>query len=309
MKFFTRCGIFLIFTSILTTNQTMPQTKTLKILAWNIYLMPTWFFSHWQTERAPHIAHAINANYDVLILSEAFDNKLRSRIVKELYEKGYIYQTPVLAAHGSHFKINGGVIILSKWPITHIQEQLYGSAATGSDRLANKGVLYVRILKNGHPYNIIGTHNQAWPTDKAMQVRKQQFAILRKFIDTLAIPKNEPLIIGGDLNVDMRNHPQEYAAMLRKLRATHPQIQGHAYTREPKTNPLCTDNVQEFLDYVLYCHEHLEPTKAHNEIHPLKAKIAWHDKHKHGHLSDHYAVAAHFEFPTKHTEQVLTRRG
>lgn len=67
--------------------------------------------------------------------------------------------------------LNGGVIIVSKWPIIHEAQHIYRSACHYSDCLAAKGVKYARVLKTigdtSKIFNVFATH---------MQVRSRRLA-------------------------------------------------------------------------------------------------------------------------------------
>ncbi|PFH38107.1 endonuclease/exonuclease/phosphatase family protein [Besnoitia besnoiti] len=55
---------------------------------------------------------------------------------------------------------NGGVVIVSKWPILEQHAYIYHNAAM-PDCLENKGAVLVRIDKGGKIYNVVGTHLQS----------------------------------------------------------------------------------------------------------------------------------------------------
>lgn len=63
-----------------------------------------------------------------------------------------------------HSLLNGGVIIVSKWPIIHEAQHIYRNACHYSDCLAAKGVKYARVLKRvgttSKIFNVFATHMQ-----------------------------------------------------------------------------------------------------------------------------------------------------
>lgn len=60
--------------------------------------------------------------------------------------------------------LNGGVIVVSKWPIIHEAQHVYRNACHYSDCLAAKGVKYARMLKTvgstSKIFNVFATHMQ-----------------------------------------------------------------------------------------------------------------------------------------------------
>ncbi|WP_238401234.1 sphingomyelin phosphodiesterase [Piscirickettsia salmonis] len=103
--------------------------------------------------------------------------------------------------------LTGGQMIFSHWPIVTAE---YAKAVftdcSGIDCGSAKGVLYAKIQKGQMLYNIIGTHLQATEGEssavKDTAARDKQFAQLKQFIDARNLPKDQPVVIAGDLNVD-----------------------------------------------------------------------------------------------------------
>lgn len=286
---------------VLTHSILIPSSgpNDLNVLAWNIYMRkPLALFRNGQSERNPIIAQVISPNYDVLIFSEAWHGGLRDELVSKLKGRGYRYATKAVAQDAPGAETNGGVIIVSKWPIETSQDMIFTDCSK-SDCLAAKGAMYARINKQGKKYHIVGVHTQAWPKPEAMAIREKQFTQLKKFIDDLNIPENEPVLIGGDMNVDKNKFPEEYKNMKKSLDVTHPAVSGNAYTYDHRTNDLAGDNVNEFLDYIFYANNHKKPTSSSNIVIMHKAVNGWKGgpfKTEKYDLSDHYAIFGRFTF-------------
>lgn len=252
-------------------------------------------------------------NADVVTFNEAFTARLRPVLMENMTQAGYKYYTDAVGANSSK-PWSGGAMVFSKWPIEKKVEYIYQNTAE-ADASAAKGIWYVQINKMGKIYNIFHTHmNASYSTfvngrlpndDKGKAARKLQFKELRSFIDQQNIPANQPVIITGDLNVDMlseRGKPDdEYAYLLSTLDATHPTQTGFGYTYDAKTNQLVEprDDQSQWLDYAFYSNRHQKPTKSENKSTPLKAPQGT----KFGNtdlsgkdLSDHYPILATFEF-------------
>ncbi len=110
---------------------------------------------------------------------------------------------------------DGGVTILSKWPIVRKEQYVYKDAC-GADWWSNKGFAYAVLDVNGSRVHVLGTHAQS--TDpgcsagEAAQTRSRQFKAIDAFLDAKKIPAGEQVIVAGDMNVD--SHTPEYDTML-----------------------------------------------------------------------------------------------
>ena len=267
------------------------------LLAYNIYMRPQAFFRDGQQARMRYLPERLKG-YDVLVLSEVFDVKMREALLIGLLPE-YPYVTEPLGAD-LIITQHGGVLIASRWPIEEEQHLLFGKLCSGSDCAAQKGAIYARVNKNGRRYNIFGSHLQAWPEPVAAQVRKGQLELLKQFVDDRKLPPSEVVLIAGDLNVDMINFPGEYARMLSILNATfsEPAAKELRYTFDPTQNPLAEGDTQEFLDYVLFSDQHVAPTRVETSIVRALSDTPW--TRLSGKdcfdLSDHFAMSAEFWF-------------
>lgn len=307
--------------------------RVFNVLAYNIYMRPQGAFRDGQGLRVDELPDRLRG-YDVLILSELFDVDIRVRLLGALRRLGYRYQTGVLgdgAGRGLVLSESGGVVVVSRWPLTNVQERIFAThglgwrnlnprrgynaagelACYGSDCRADKGILYAVVQKReprqgGQRYHLFATHLQADNSRLDQEARRTQLRMLRQFIDELAIPAGEPVLIGGDLNVDRGNSAQ-YAQLLEILAATHPPQDGHAYTYDPLINPLALEGLRsfptglrnpaahrEYLDYVLYSHRHRRPTASTNEVRMPQSTNPW--KPGHWDLSDHFALYGQFRY-------------
>lgn len=263
---------------------------TFDVLSYNLYMLTPPIAYTDQSERAAIIPNHI-AGYDALILSEVFYNSARDSILVPGLSSAYPFHTAVVDVGGS--SEDGGVMILSKWPILSSTHIVYDSC-DGSDCLAAKGAMYAKIDKNGVNYHLFGTHTQAWQT--GLIYRQAQFRQLRGFIDALNLPSTEAVLVGGDLNVDkILNNQNEYGAMFSILKAEEPRYQGNTFTYDPDLNLYASGSDFEFLDYVLRLSDHLKPIDSLNEVRIFRGieDDIWGEFD----LSDHFAVYGHFEFP------------
>jgi endonuclease/exonuclease/phosphatase family metal-dependent hydrolase len=226
-----------------------------------------------------------------------FSDSHRNRILSQLRSRYPSRSRRLGEDRGA--KQDGGVVILSRWPIANCPAvQKIFDVCDGTDCGAEKGVLYVRIVKEGQPYNIFGTHLNAGSGANATNVRLQQLRAIKRFIDEQRLAKTEPVIIAGDFNIDKSSG--EYASLLSGLNVTHPPLQPGGYS--PATEPRgqyfeardCPRPGQHYLDYILVSKDHKRLAYASNEaLMPCTADG--------GNLSDHYPVLGRFT-----TELVVT---
>lgn len=268
----------------------LTNPNTLNILAYNIFMLTPPVGNSDQSTRAVEIPNHVHG-YDAIIFSEAFYNSARADLQAGLAVE-YPYMTPVV--DNGVFNDDGGVFIASRFPILS-HSQIVFDDCDGSDCLAAKGVMYAKIDKLGKIYHLFGTHTQAWPDPIDVTTRILQFKQMQNFINSLNIPANEPVIIGGDLNVDkIANNMGEYDGMLDSLNLMEPLYLGHPYTYDENMTYYATTGT-EYLDYIMTQNHHLQPTYADNEVLILRSIAD--NMFNMFDLSDHLAVRGHFVFP------------
>lgn len=265
------------------------------ILAYNIFMLTPPIGNSDQTERAAALPDHLH-HYDAIIFSEAFYNSARTDLQNGIQSE-YPYMTPVVDE--GTFNDDGGVFIASRFPIDTFAQIVYDDC-NGSDCLAAKGVMYAKIDKLGQQYHLFGTHTQAWPDASDVAVRILQFKQLQTFIDSLQIPPNEAVIIGGDLNVDMiANNLGEYDGMLDSLNLIEPTYSGHPYSYDGATSYYASPGV-EFLDYVMAKADYKQPISSDNKVIILRSIAD--DMFNMFDLSDHLAVQGRLEFSPTTTQ-------
>lgn len=252
-------------------------TPPLKVLTYNTFLFSKTLYPNWgQDHRAAAIpATSFFQGKDVVVVQEAFDNS-SSDALKQKAAAQYPYQTPVMgrskdgwdATGGSYSATtpeDGGVAILSKWPIVRKEQYVYKDAC-GADWWSNKGFVYVVLNVNGTKVHVVGTHAQS--TDpgcdagEAAQMRSLQFRAIDAFLDGKNIPASEQVLVAGDFNVDSRT--PEYNTMLADAGLTGADARtGHPYSFDTEQNSIANyrypDDPREDLDYVLHRAGHVKP--------------------------------------------------
>lgn len=284
----------------------------LSVLTYNTFLMSKNLYPNWgQDHRAAEIPKAsFFQGRDVVVLQEAFDNGA-SDALKANASTQYPYQTPVVgrgksgwdATGGSYSATtpeDGGVTILSKWPILRKEQVIYKDAC-GSDWWSNKGFAYVVLDVNGTKVHVVGTHAQSTDsgcgTGEAAQMRSRQFKAIDAFLDAKNIPAGEQVIVAGDMNVDSRS--PEYSSMLTDLDLAPADTRtGHPYSFDTALNSIANyrypTDPREDLDYVLYRKGNARPSGWENNV--VKEETtpwtvsSWGTSYTYSNLSDHYPV-------------------
>ncbi|MFJ7157902.1 sphingomyelin phosphodiesterase [Streptomyces sp. NPDC101118] len=286
----------------------------LSVLSYNVFLMSKNLYPNWgQDHRAAEIPKtSFFQGKDVVVLQEAFDNS-SSDALKSNAAAQYPYQTPVMGrsktgwdatsgAYSATTPEDGGVTILSKWPIVRKEQYVYKDAC-GADWWSNKGFVYAVLNVNGTKVHVVGTHAQS--TDpgcgagEAAQMRSRQFRNIDAFLDAKAIPAGEQVIVAGDFNVDSRT--PEYATMLADAGLVGADSRtGHPYSFDTAENSIANyrypSDPREDLDYVLHRAGHVRPAGWNNNV--VKEQSApwtvssWGTSYTYDNLSDHYPVTA-----------------
>ncbi|CAI5713879.1 unnamed protein product [Peronospora effusa] len=223
------------------------STISFEVLQYNVFDRPAEVSKDGQRERLERIPESlgrISKTIDVVTFAEADIRTERNEMLAQFQKVGFAYSTTILHDPDPFTSLlNGGVVILSKWPIIREAQHVYRNACHYSDCLAAKGVKYARLLKtvNGSHkiFNVFATHMQAWSTPEGRADRIQQAKQMRQFIDAIGIPHHEPLIFAGDFNVDNHTFGGEVAYLMKLLQAHEPrQIGKQIFTSDPHTNVL-----------------------------------------------------------------------
>jgi sphingomyelin phosphodiesterase len=276
----------------------LSNASVFNLMSYNVFMRPTSLFpDDDQATRAEHIADYTH-DMDAIILQEVFDNDTRATLLANLATE-YPYQTTVVDDPGNPLE-DGGVVIVSRWPIEVEDQYLWGDVCYEDDCTANKGVKYARIDKLGTKYHVFGTHMDAFNKTEDIDTRKQQLVDWKNYIDGKNIPTSEAVLMGGDYNVDkFANKLGEYDSLWGNFSALEPTYEGFPSTWDPLYNHYNAGEPYdpEFLDYVLARGDHLPPT-IDNTNHSLVMRSTHTDLWRIFDLSDHYAIWGRFEFPT-----------
>mmetsp|Transcript_63123 Transcript_63123/g.71473 ORF Transcript_63123/g.71473 Transcript_63123/m.71473 type:complete len:429 (+) Transcript_63123:65-1351(+) len=266
-------------------------------------------------KRIPQIADWFqHRDEDVVLMQEIWS--LREEVVSAMTKQaGYCHYTIA----GGTTTDGSGLAIFSKYEIVETDFIGFGvgswsgwGVGTFTDAaLFNKGVLYAKIRKgDGQFHHIFNTQTLSDTFGDQHYARVLQYKVMDDFIRSKAIPQDELVIIGGDMNED--KHCQQYdvvsegqapvhvcedmeyyQTMLKKLSVVLPPLQGNltfTYTSDNTLVDPTNIHYNQLLDFVLYRDDYLIPNTDSTTCTILHARDpAGND------LSDHEAMTCEFQ--------------
>lgn len=277
----------------LTVADSPQQAETennLKILSWNIYMLPKIVPIPGKRDRSKAIVEELkNSDYDIIVFQEAFLPAAR-KIIGEGLQHVFPYQIGPANDKGG-VKTNSGVWVISKIPLNVVGTIEYNDCA-GVDCYARKGAILLSGVWQGKEFQVLGTHLQA---DKEHEVRMKQMDQI--FVELLSKFRKEdvPQLICGDLNTE-QEIKANYCAMLECLDAEDGETDGiEQSTYNGYTNRLAESvwkKDKTTLDYVL-----LRKNGAKANIVKRNVNVLTHPwKRGKKDLSDHYGVLCEVKF-------------
>lgn len=307
-----------------------------RVLTYNIFCpLPEPLRLCGQTERARRVADVIqnieaqHDSIDAVVFQEVMAPNVQTLILDAMPRIGFPYHTTRLSQPLT--VVTGGALIFSKHPITFEDQTTFGDRCVGSDCFAAKGVVLARICREGQYFNVAGTHLQAWQNLEAQAAREQQWKQISDFLQSLRIPAHEPLLLCGDINIDMYLQSDHLRHLTFTMGMKVPPLSEHSQrlTVDPTLNPLvgaddidtyrnatypqgckaeylkqlrCPCCPAEWVDYTLYSTRHLQPRSARMTsmlatVPPFTITFGATQTIEIDQVSDHFPVLGEFEFP------------
>jgi endonuclease/exonuclease/phosphatase family metal-dependent hydrolase len=235
----------------------------LKILTWNIWMMPAYTFQSPQNQKRAEViaAELSKLDFDILCLQKAFSASAR-RVLRRALAARYPYQYGP-ANSGFSLKVNGGVWILSRLPLTNYYEIQFHDSA-GLESLSRKGALMLTGTFLGHRFHIIATHLQGEEeshyTEKHQRIRERQMIQIRDELLARHAEPGVPAFLCGDFNTprrdpdDLAHESDAYRSMLRLFGDPRNGVEDRLTLEDLcDRNDLAMSNVGRMaeLDYVL----------------------------------------------------------
>jgi len=282
-------GIFSLNLGFSQPKAHLPPEK-IKILSWNIYMLPAVVNIKGKVKRAQAIGKILkNSDYDVIIFQEAFHRGARKKILSQLKQE-FPYQAGPANRKLISYKTNSGLWIFSKHPIVSTKSIIFKNRS-GVDAFSRKGGLIAEIMINNSLVQVAGTHLQ---NSGHASVRLGQCG---EFYNRLLVPfykEGVPQIICGDFNINKERH-EEYNFMLQTLHATDGELNGEVrYSYDRLHNDLKVEPGQskDLIDYILIGYQPNQLASVSRQIKIIRQN--WDDAHHD--LSDHYALEADIKF-------------
>ncbi len=267
--------------------------NSLKIISWNIFMLPRFVLRTGQLKRAHEIVNVLkDEDADIIVFQEAFDTNAREIIRKGLlphfqYESG---DPPKNIA----WKTNSCLWVLSKIPFM-VVKHLYFSNGKGPDWFACKGAILIQSEKNGFAFQLIGTHLQSnFGGKESHGIRALQCEQIRKELIEPFAEEGVPQFLAGDFNT-IHHESENYEQIMSILQAKQFSLHGeHTYSYDHTANDLIKGikNKPQLIDYILYTGNSYHIPDARMFINVFRKQ--WHQKFQD--LSDHFAIAGIFQF-------------
>lgn len=230
------------------------NTETIRILAWNVYMLPPMIKITGKIKRAKAIGDKLQfEDYDVIVLEETFHKLARNIIVKKLKDKyPYIFLPP--KSNVISFKTNSGVTIFSKHEsklVGHIQ---YKEKVGFDNKMARKGATMIEVRKNNTIFSVIGTHlnSNGSLNIRLSQVKQIKEELINKYRDSLSIP----IFICGDFNIDKLENDGGFDSVKTILESDTPDDIESKYNDFFTNNGFVKDQNPSYLgsiiDYIFY---------------------------------------------------------
>lgn len=255
----------------------------LRILSWNIYMLPRFALITGKRQRAKKIAELLKeSDYHILVFQEAFLGDARKIIRKGLAATFPYAYGP--ANRKFSIKANSGIWILSKLPLKQLDVIQYSECDGFDDCFARKGALLMEGEHEGHAFQILGTHLQAGGPQR---IRHGQFLEVRTILDEHK-RENIPQIVCGDMNT-AHAKKADYEDMLSCLDVEDGPLEITLEECEDGyLNDMHEGGVRNLwlIDYVFY-RENAKPAKSIKRKMPNLRK-KWSKKHRD--LSDHFPL-------------------
>lgn len=189
--------ILLAATTVLAGAQEAKATD-LKILSWNVYMLPSPLKISLQKDRTDDIVAKLAAtDYDALFFQEAFSSYFRDLMIKKLGKK-YPYSYYLKRDKKLTHILGSGVFVMSRLPMK-VLDRVYYKECGGFDCFAAKGAVLVELqTPSKERVQFAVTHLQS-----SLKETKDRLSQLEQIHGMFAdyASKSVPQFLIGDLNI------------------------------------------------------------------------------------------------------------
>jgi endonuclease/exonuclease/phosphatase family metal-dependent hydrolase len=281
--------LFIIPTQFVSAQETEIGNKELKILSWNIYMLPRFALLTGKRKRAREIAKLLPAeNYDIIVFQEAFHGDAR-RILKRKWKELYPVRIGPANRNWWWIKVNSGVWIMSKMPLKELEEIKYKDCDGFIDCFANKGALLVEGEFEGQKFQLLGTHIQAGGPDS---IKQKQYEAIRVLTDQYK-EDGVPQLLVGDFNKG-KDNGHSYDKMLSTLDVKDYEPDSEMKFTAGSDNDFRLGGNDRLIDFIFYRPNGVEPKKMIRNVRRFRSEQPCFKNISD--LSDHYAMEVILKF-------------
>jgi endonuclease/exonuclease/phosphatase family metal-dependent hydrolase len=273
------------------------ESSELRILSWNIYMLPYISLFNNNDQRAKALSEQLNgSDYHIIVFQEAFSSKCRN-IMSRILLASFPFQYGPANDTGFSLKTSSGLWIVSKIPLTQLAQWQFRKSK-GFDVVARKGAVMFQGQFKGSKFQLLATHLQA---NESHELRRNQCSEIRNHLLNPHYQKDTPQLICGDFNIDMFDSAH-YQEMLRILDASNGKVNGEMLvTYDEINNKLAykPNGKRRVLDYALVRNSSVIST-IERKVQTFLSGIGDAESH----LSDHYAMEFSVNFPQKSNNKI-----
>lgn len=272
------------------TELTSARVQPLKVLSWNIYMLPPLAKFTGKQRRAKRIGEVLkNSDFDILVFQEAFHGAARRKIWRRLKER-FPYRLGPANKRWYSLKTNSGIWILSRIPLKEVGTIDF-SECDGIDCWSRKGALLAEGAFNDQTFQILGTHLEA---GGPKELKAGQYRELNTLLSQYR-KEGVPQVICGDFNTH-RKDSSRYDLLVDILGVTNAPFDGEQkFTSDGEINDIKLGRndkkKRSWIDYVFYRSNGIEADIKRFVRIP---RLRWSKKHQD--LADHFPVEAQVRF-------------
>lgn len=226
------------------------KAAELKVLSWNVFMLPKPIKFSWQKYRTKLIQEELKkVDHDILFFQEAFIGRFHKALKKAIgdrYPHSYY-----LKKRAFYYPMGSGVFVMSRHPFK-IVDKVYYRARTcgGADCFASKGSVLIEVkLPSGKTVQFANTHLQSGESKGHKRIA--QIHQLKTMLEKHA-REGVPQFLVGDLNID--SVEPEFHESLDMLNMDYAELQGPIlYTNHLKNECYKTsgDGIHhEWIDHI-----------------------------------------------------------
>ena len=287
--FFLILLLFIVPTPPVSAQQADTSNSELKILSWNIYMLPRPALLTGKRKRAREIAKVLPAeNYDIIVFQEAFHGDAR-RILKRKWKELYPVRIGPANRNWWWLKVNSGLWIMSKMPLKEIKQIKFKDCHGFIDCFANKGALLVEGEFEGQKFQLLNTHIQAGGPDS---IKQKQYEAIRVLIDEHK-QEGVPQLLAGDFNKG-KDNGASYKKMLTTLDVADYEPDSERKFSAGSDNEFRVGGNDRLIDFIFYRPNGLEPKSMIRNVRRFRSEEPCFKTISD--LSDHYAIEIFLKF-------------